>query len=274
MSAADRWQERVEAHHAQSLKAQELIEPIEDFWRPYAARFRADPHRTDDPVLNRLLREAASGKTVLDVGGGGGRLALPLALHCDSFTVVEPSASMLDELRRGADDTGIGNVTIVEGPWEEVSVDPAEIVLVAHVLYGVADVVPFVRKLEEHARERVLILTFMRAPQSYLSPLWKAVHNEERVDLPALPELLEVLWEMDIYPDLEMVQASGPAVFESRDEALEELRSRLYVSPGAESERRLKRAVDQELVEVPDGLQVRGSPGQRQGLLSWSTLRR
>ena len=114
------------------------------------------------------------------------------------------------------------------------------------------------------------MVMFMNAPQSHLAPLWQLVHGEERVELPALPELLDVLWEIDIYPDLEMVQNEGPRVFESRDAASEELRIRLYVPSDAEHEQKLRAALDELLIETPSGLQVKGAPTQRQGLVSWS----
>ena len=118
MSAAERWRRQVETHHEQSLRAQEGLDLPEDFWRPYASIFRDDPHRRDDPLVERLSREVAPDGTVLDVGGGAGRLALPLALRCRWVTVVEPSPSMVAELWDAAAEAGIGNVTAVEEDWE------------------------------------------------------------------------------------------------------------------------------------------------------------
>jgi len=90
-------------------------------------------------------------------------------------------------------------VSAVEAGWEGAEVEPADLVLCANVVYGVKDIVPFVSKLDRSANERVVIVAFMDAPVSMLSPLWKAVHLEERIELPALPELLPVLWEMGIF---------------------------------------------------------------------------
>ena len=271
MSAIQHWKDRTETHHAQSIRAQGENELPDDFWRPFASHFRADPHRTDDPVLERLVREVDSTKSVLDVGGGAGRLALPLALRCRRVTVVEPSESMLEELGKAVRDGEISNIDVVQGQWEEVEVEHADVVLCAHVVYGISEIAPFVRKLHAHVRDRVLMLAFVDSPQARLSPFWRPVHGEERVDLPALPELLRVLWEMEIYPDLEMLGTGETQPFDSRDSAVEQLRQRLYVRPDTEMDERLLKAADELLVDTPDGLIVRGSRLRRQGLLSWRT---
>ena len=269
MSSIECWRNRVETHHAQSIKAQGESWSSGDFWRPFASAFRSDPHRTDDPILNALIRRLDDGQTALDVGGGAGRFALPLALRCDHVTVVEPSESMVSELRVAADEAGIGNLTVVQESWEEAEVQPAGIALCSHVVYGATDIEPFIRKLESHAKEQVLMLMFMDSPQAKLSPLWERVHGEERVDLPALPQLLEVLWELEIFPDLEMVKTATHMGFENRDDAFEQLRQRLYVKPDTEHDRRLQSAVRDLLVETSDGFVIRDAHPGRQGLVSW-----
>ena len=269
MSAAERWRRQVETHHEQSLRAQEGLDLPEDFWQPYASIFRDDPHRRDDPLVERLSREVAPDGTVLDVGGGAGRLALPLALRCRWVTVVEPSPSMVAELWDAAAEAGIGNVTAVEEDWESAEVVPADVSLCSHVVYGVAEIVPFVRKLCDKTFERAIILLYTESPMAQLSPFWRAAHREERIELPAMTELLPVLWEMGIYPDVEMLEPTGVHVFESREEAVETLRQRLYVAPGSEEDGRLVDAASELLVERPDGVVIAGAKQRRQALLSW-----
>src|SRR5438034_4539174 len=105
-SAAEACKARIEAHGEQSLRARgDQPEPA-DFWSTLAAGFRADPRRRDDPVVNLLAEWITPETTVLDVGGDAGRYALPLALRCRRVTVVEPSPSMVAQLREGAKEAG------------------------------------------------------------------------------------------------------------------------------------------------------------------------
>ena len=112
MDTFSNWNSRTEAHHDQSLRTQGTSAPPEDFWRPFASGFRTDPRRTDDPVLDRLLREVKPEWTILDVGGGAGRFALPLAVNSRHVTVVDPSKSMVEALEEAAKEANIKNLSI------------------------------------------------------------------------------------------------------------------------------------------------------------------
>lgn len=233
------------------------------------SRFRDDPRRAGDPVLDRLDLEVGSNTSVLDVGGDAGRYALPLALRSRWVTVVEPSAALGDLLSTKAKEANIKNISIVRGLWEEVEVDPAQVVLCAKVVYGVANLAAFVLKLESHATDRVLILADMESPQAIFSPLWEAVHEEERINSPAIPELLSVLWASGIYPDSEMFEPTVGETAPNREAALPMLRQMFHVIVDTEKDRRLQAIMDELVVQTPDGLAIKGAGLRRQGLISW-----
>ena len=73
-----------------------------------------DPHRTDDATLNGLLSLARRGDLWLDIGAGGGRYALPLALHVREVVAIDPSPAMLSVLREDAAAEGIANIRVIE----------------------------------------------------------------------------------------------------------------------------------------------------------------
>src|SRR5215471_20456295 len=156
MSALEAWKQRVAAHREQSHRMRSALGVTgQDRWEPFSSFFKADPRRTDDREVNRLAQEVTSATTLLDVGAGAGRFALPLALRCKRVTAVEPSPSMGATLRHLAAEAGIENVTLVASPWHEAEVEPADVVLSADVLYAIEDIGAFVTKLAAHARQRV-----------------------------------------------------------------------------------------------------------------------
>ncbi len=177
---------------------------------------------------------------------------------------------MVEALNEGAREAGIHNVTVVQELWENADVEPADIVLSAHSVYGVVEAEPFIRKLEDNARQKVIVLALMEQPQSQLSPFWKPLYGEERIDLPALRELMNVLWELDIYPSLKMFSPTPVQMFESEEAAFEQLKHRLHVDNDSEVERRLSSAISDLLVETADGLMIKGSKPRRLGVLTWT----
>ncbi len=269
-SAINAWKERIEAHNEQTVRTRGDV-VYEDMWSALAQRFKDDPRRTDDPVVNLLASWLTPKSTVLDVGGGAGRYALPLALRSKGVTVVDPSPSMLDALRESAADAGIENVTAAESSWEDATVEEHDLVLCANVVYGVAEIEAFVGKLAEAASDRVAIVVYMDAPLSRMSPIWTEVHGEKRIDMPALPELLPVLWEMEIYPNVEMLPpATGTRTLPNLETAIAIARHFLYVEAGSEKEQRLRQVAPKYVIETPEGVTMRGSE-RPQGVVWWRT---
>ncbi len=229
----------------------------------------ADPTRTDDTLVNRLLEEVEPRHTVIDVGAGGGRLALALATRCRQVVAVEPSASMADVLRQQASDYSIRNVTLVQSSWESAEVEPGDIVLCSHVLYVVREIESFVRKLESHAKEKVLVVLFQASPQSQTYDLWERIHREKRIPLPSLPELQEVLAQLEVDAKVELLPTQPARGFDDYQQALEQLSRRLYLAEGSPQLAELERILPELLEEVNGALLLRGSESLQPALVSW-----
>lgn len=269
-TASERWREQVEAHHAQTERAREDAGEADYWGGGIAAHFRDDPSREDDPVLNHVARWVDAESTVLDVGGGAGRFALPLAKRCGEVTVVEPSEAMVEQLNAGAAEAGIGNLKVVSENWETAAVEPADLVLCAHVVYGVGEIEPFLRKLNASAKERVVIVSHTVSPISVAGPFWKAVHGDERINLPALPELVPVLWEMGVFPDIEMVEVSRGRHLPEREMAQMWLRRMTWVRPDSDKDAALQKAIDASYDEE-QGAYVLRNERSIQGIVTWVT---
>lgn len=269
MTATQRWRESVETEHAQSDGKRGEVPPPQDHWRPFAQNFRADPRRTEDPLVNRLIQEVEPSQSLMDVGAGGGRLALPLATRCRAVVAVEPSSSMCQVLREQALESGLENVILVEARWEEAQVETVDIVLCVHVLYVVAGIESFVRKMEAHAREKVLVVLFQTPPQSQIYPLWQIVHREDRIPLPSLPQFRDVLSQLGINANVEMLEQLPQKGFDDREQALEQLTGRLYLAPGSSQLARLEEILPDLLEETDSGFIVKGSQPLQPALVSW-----
>ena len=271
MSAVDHWRQMILQEHAQTDRIRGP-RPT-DHWTRLARNFKDDPHRTGDEMLDQLRARVMPGETLIDVGAGGGRLALPLALNCRWVYAVEPSPSMCAVLRETADEHGIENVSVTQASWEDASVDPADVVLSSHVVYVIQEIEAFIRKQESHARRLVLCVAFQSPPQAAMAGLWEEVHGEERLRLPSLPELLPVVEELGIRAEVTELEPRPVQTFESFEDARVTLKQRLYVKPDSAEEARLEGALEDWLHEVDGTWQMKGSQPIRPCIVEWEPTR-
>src|SRR5881398_363565 len=147
-------------------------------WEGRADRFARLTRGLDaamDPFVQAVKAELRPGDSVLDVGAGAGRYSLPIAPNAARLTAVEPSNAMREAFAQEAERRGITNVTIVAGSWEQAEVEPHDVAFVANVLYFVKDAVPFIEKLDAHARRACFILHRVEERAAEMAPLYAHV---------------------------------------------------------------------------------------------------
>ena len=216
-SAIEAWREQVLAFDRDMAGLYAGKDQDHGHRRPVFASEPLDPYRTGDPALNALYEIVGNGAEVLDVGGGAGRFALSLATRAKRVTVVDPSAESLDLLRSRTAEFGITNVTALHERWEDAEVPRADVTFSSLVLHHVLEAVPFIRKLEECARDRVAVLEMVETPGSVAVPFYKRVYGMSPTPLPGVPKLMNLLWAMDIFPDVKMLSPEVPVLDKDRE---------------------------------------------------------
>lgn len=269
MNACERWGEMVRLEHAQSEGMRGEPAP-QDYWVNYAHNFVADPRRNDDVLLDTLRQQVKPHHVVVDVGAGAGRYALPLAMVCRELVAVEPSEAMVNALRAQAASEGLGNISVVHSSWQNAEAPSVDIAICCHVVYTVTDVDVFLNKLTSHARKVILVL-YDSPPQSQLQQVWKEVHGEDRLRLPSLPELREVLDEMGIEAQIEPIMVRPSRGYTDMERALSQIAERLYIGPDDEKMGRLEKLLPDLLEEQQGELRVRGAPSMVPHMVSWGT---
>jgi SAM-dependent methyltransferase len=262
------WLGRVAADREQVERCREVADPA-DFYAPVVNRFRVDPRRTDDDVLAVLLSLAQSGETWLDVGAGGGRYALPLALRVGEVIAVEPSPAMVATLREGMAEARLSNVRVVQSRWPMAREAPsAEVGLIAHIGYDIGEIGPFVSALEAATRRLCVAVMGEAAMTTVATLFWQDIHGEPRVRLPAMPELLSLLLARGRLPEVRWVDRV-PSSFASVDEALAMARRQLWLREGSTKDRRLAALAEERVFERDGRFTFDERPSQI-GIASWS----
>ncbi|MDA0597532.1 MAG: class I SAM-dependent methyltransferase [Chloroflexi bacterium] len=264
------WQKTVVSEHAQSDSVREELTP-DDFWRPVAHKF-VPPKKGEsapDDTVQMLAELITPEETVLDVGAGGGRIAIPLAEYSSHITAVEPSEGMREQLVGTAEAWEVQNLSVVASTWEEAQVEPHDLVVCAHVVYTVTAIESFIRKLSLSARKSVALISFARPATAIYLPLWSRVHGEKRIELPTLPQIESLLSEMGIEYRETLLEAWISCPFKNREQAFIECQARLFVSPDSEKSKVLNDLLGESLIEVEGGFRLKWAEPDRPRIISW-----
>jgi SAM-dependent methyltransferase len=249
------WALRVRSNREQAERFREGAPP-RDFYAPVASNFRADPRRTDEPALDVLRSLARPGETWLDIGAGGGRYALPLALRVKDVIAVEPSEGMRRVLQAGMTEHGIANVNVVGERWPMEAPPGADVALMAHIGYDVEDIGSFLDTMEATAR-RLCVAVLMAPSPPHLA----------RVPLPALPEFLVVLGARGRLFEVRLLDRE-PVTYGDRDAPLPWLYQQLFVAPDTEKGQRLASLAREAIAARGERWALSWAPGAL-GIATW-----
>lgn len=275
-SAAQTYGAMVEAVNSQRDRLSgQVVE--EDIWTgARAERFRSDPHREPEALLQVVMEYLRPDDVLLDVGGGAGRFGLALALHCRELVNVDPSGGMKRVFEDVAREAGIKNARYVESDWLAAKGIEGDLSLIANVTYFVADIAAFIEKLQAASRRRVLINVAAEPPPNGGADMFEAVYGEPLALLPGYRELLPALWEAGILPEVRLMgEVAGlTSRVETTREGVIESASSSASMPATDRERIVKELdtrFDELFVAVEGGFQRRRLPDARQLLITWET---
>ena len=171
-------------------------------WHFPPALFTWDP--AEGGILTKSARRALEalpeGGSVLDVGVGGGRASLPLAPPAAFIVGVDQSSELLATFEETASRRGV-SCQAFHGKWPDVAgqVEVQDVVVCHHVVYNVADLVPFARALTDHARRRVVVELTVEHPTANLNEAWRVLHGIVRPGRPTVGDAIVVFGEMGLH---------------------------------------------------------------------------
>lgn len=226
-----------------------------DYWdsraRRYASRTAGTAPR--DPFLTRVRRVSGARSTLLDIGAGPGRFSLALAPRVAQVVAVDASPVMGSLLRRAAGRAGYTNITTVTGRWEEVEVEPADVVICAFVLPLVEDAAAFLAKLDASCRSHAFVYLSALSGDLFADPLWRHFHGRPRQPGPTYLDAVAVLSELGIRTDVEVVEVPVRSRHKSVAAAARSYREGLLLADTAEVRRELRGLLSSWLIADGDG---------------------
>jgi len=219
------------------------------YWDRRAPTFARSTQARSDAFLDVVAPYLSPRKTLIDVGAGAGRHAVPLAERLEWVTAVEPSEGMRAQIPHR------DNMTVVASSWEDAAVAPADLLICSHVLYGVEDPVPFIAKMETSARERIFIM-LRESPMAHLGAVVRERMLGEEPRLPRFSDLFMLLMQMGIAPDVRFTSYPNPQRYAGIEEALADCQAMI----GDHWDEDKGRAMVESLLEADgDGLLFQGN---------------
>jgi SAM-dependent methyltransferase len=199
-----------------------------DVWENRAEEFEkgvrrrwAKPDSSRDFVLSQLSKDS----TVLDIGAGTGAWSVLLARHVRQVTAVEPSAAMIEVMRKSLVAEGIGNVTIIKGEWPDVPAEPHDFSLCSHAMYSCPDLAAFLRRMNTCTKRMCFLV--LRAPMQngVMAEAARHIWNQP-LDSPNFTIAYNILIQIGIYANV-LMENTGlwpPRTSSSLEEALGRLK--------------------------------------------------
>jgi SAM-dependent methyltransferase len=174
--------------------------------------------------------------TVLDVGAGTGRLAIPIAKRVKTVTAIDQSKGMLACLQENMKKEGVTNIVSVNKRWEDVEVgvdiEPHDVVMACHSL-GMLDIQEAVAKMDAASRKYVYILSSAGRGMGDGEEggggggggeLWKAIYGERGHRVRGWGSdymfFCNLLHDMKIYANVDIRDAESEQRYASLDDAV------------------------------------------------------
>jgi cyclopropane fatty-acyl-phospholipid synthase-like methyltransferase len=173
---------------------------------------------------------------ILDIGAGPGTLAIPLSGVTGHVTAVEPAAGMIEVMKERIREKSIHNIDIVHKRWEDVDIHsdlhpPYDLVIASHSL-GMPDIRTAIEMMQKVCSGEIWLFWFagITSWEVQMKDLWPVIHGRPFVHSPKSDILFQVLYQMEIYPDIRMRELEQVRKYSSMIEAVEDSRSQLNCS--------------------------------------------
>jgi len=263
------WNELWKVMRSGSPWRRTLDEPAGSFWDKRAKQFNESMMQNRERAEKQIAKIALNPEyTVLDVGAGTGRLAIPIAKQAKSVTAIDPSKGMLACLQESMEKEGVKNITCINKRWEDIElgadIEPHDVVIASHSL-SMLDMQEALAKIDATAKKCVHLFTF--AGRWMDGGLCEEICGEKRPSWSDYIYLCNILHDMGIYANVEIWDSEFEQHYASLDEAVTKFEE-MY-DPPSEKEEILREHLSKILVEDDGSLCLKRK--SKSAMIWWQT---
>ena len=227
-----------------------------EFWEKRSSSFAEHAGKTHYPNEFLKLLSLAPDYTVLDMGCGGGALAVPIASKVKKVTAVDFSPSMLAIVENICRERNITNIETIHGEWDSdwaaLGIEKYDIAIASRSLRA-ENCVPYIQKLINAARRQV----FISAPEGngpLDTKLLEFAGRETSVKAD-YRQFMDLLGNMGIRARLSFIEENHTNRWRNFDEAFESQKW-MFFGATPDEEEKIRLYLEQNLIQKDGMLQL------------------
>ena len=243
-----------------------------EFWEKRSSSFADHTGKSHYPNEFLKLMRLAPDYTVLDMGCGGGALAVPLAARVKKVTAVDFSPGMIAIVNDICRKQNIPNIETILGEWDSdwaaLGIGKYDIAISSRSLRA-ENSAPYIQKLINAARRQV----YVSAPEGS-GPLDAKLLEFAGRDASVKSDyrqLMDVLHNMGIRADLSFIEEKYAGRWRTPDEAAESHKWMFYGVATPEEEKKIQLYFEQNLIEKDGLLQLKYERTSRWAVMWWDS---
>jgi len=242
-----------------------------EFWEKRSSSFADHAGKTRYPNEFLKLMRTEPDWTVLDVGCGGGALAIPLAAKVKKVTAVDFSPNMIAIVRNLCREQNITNIETILGEWDSdwaaLGIGKYDIAIASRSL-RVEDSAPYIQKLINAARRQV----FISLPEGDgpLDTKLLEFAGREKTVKPDYRQLMDVLQGMGIRANISFIDETQPNRWRTFDEALKG-QMWMFFNATPEEDEKVRLYLEQNLIQKDGMVQLPYERAYRWAVMWWNT---
>lgn len=270
---ANAWTEQMEKHLRSGDKKEcasiwEEKENAKKFW-DMSLRDKQKRARETIKTLN-----ISPESKVLDIGAGPGTLAIPLSEKVKHVTAVEPSKGMVEVFEDNMTEYKRDNISIIRKKWEDIDVTkdlegPYDVIIASFSL-GMPDIRRAIEDMQAVASGYIYLYWFAgnTSWDDHSMKIWPQLHGTDYCSTPKCDVLYNVLYQMDIHPNMETFTLGRTETYDTLDEAINNLSN--HFSLQNEDQRQILEAYLEDNLKKENGKYIYDACSRRVKLW-WNT---
>jgi len=243
-----------------------------EFWEKRSSEFANHAGKNYYPNEFLKLMRLEPDYTVLDMGCGGGALAIPLAAKVKKVTAVDFSSNMIAIVENICREQKITNIETILGEWDSdwpaLGIGKYDIAIASRSMHA-TDSVPYIRKLINAAQRQV----FISSPEGN-GPLdmrlLEFVGRENKIKTDC-HQIMDAIRGMGIHADISFIEENHTNRWRTFDEALQNQKWMFFGATPLEEEK-IRLYLEQNLIQKDGMLQLPYERTCRWAVMYWDII--